>query len=244
MMRHHKHSCAKNLTFLPLIFGLSKNERPILDHHAKAHNFEIRRISHEILGHSPHPAFIKLKSFCWNTCCYKVLGGFHMKSGWNPPDFERPIARNGMPYVYEMFLYYVPWAHGSTRSLSPSSYSSRQIAHTSYGSPFLNFLTGIFFKCSFDRRERRFFLTSLIHLAIYNRKCQQFQYFYLQIIPNLKVEMWMNLNVKTMSYIKCVTTLWRSCSFYFVCKCHHLDHALVVENVWNRMKSTYHKYNH
>ena len=30
------------------LFGLSKNERPILDHHAKAHNFEIRRISHEI----------------------------------------------------------------------------------------------------------------------------------------------------------------------------------------------------
>ena len=27
------------------LFGLSKNERPILDHHAKAHNFEIRRIS-------------------------------------------------------------------------------------------------------------------------------------------------------------------------------------------------------
>ena len=25
-------------------FGLSKNERPILDHHAKAHNFEIREI--------------------------------------------------------------------------------------------------------------------------------------------------------------------------------------------------------
>ena len=25
---------------------------------------------HEILGHSPHPAFIKLKSFCWNTCFY------------------------------------------------------------------------------------------------------------------------------------------------------------------------------
>ena len=25
---------------------------------------------HEILGHSPHPAFIKLKSFCWNICFY------------------------------------------------------------------------------------------------------------------------------------------------------------------------------
>ena len=27
-------------------------------------------ISCEILGHSPHLAFIKLKSFCWNTCFY------------------------------------------------------------------------------------------------------------------------------------------------------------------------------
>ena len=95
------------------LIGLSKNERPILDHHAKAHNFEIRRIScgfhvkfsgfHEILGHSPHPAFIKLKSFCWNTCFYKVLGGFQIqvKSGWNPPDFERQLP--GM--VSPMFMY-------------------------------------------------------------------------------------------------------------------------------------------
>ena len=76
-----------------LMFGLSK-ERPILDHHAKAHIHEIRRISgeihpkpykircfnknssvwgvhgggydpgfHEIWGHSPSPAFIKLNSF-------------------------------------------------------------------------------------------------------------------------------------------------------------------------------------
>ena len=75
------------------IVGLSK-ERPILDHHAKAHIFEIRWISceihpkpykircfnknssvwgvqeggydpgfHEILVHSPSPAFIKLNSF-------------------------------------------------------------------------------------------------------------------------------------------------------------------------------------
>ena len=35
---------------------------------------------HEIWGHSPSPAFIKLDSFGWNTCFYKVLGGFHMKS--------------------------------------------------------------------------------------------------------------------------------------------------------------------
>ena len=35
---------------------------------------------HEILVHSPSPAFIKLNSFGWNICSYKVLGGFHMKS--------------------------------------------------------------------------------------------------------------------------------------------------------------------
>ena len=35
---------------------------------------------HEIQGHSPSPAFIKLNSFGWNICFYKVLGGFHVKS--------------------------------------------------------------------------------------------------------------------------------------------------------------------
>ena len=35
---------------------------------------------HEIQGHSPSPAFIKLNSFCWNIWIYKVLGGFHLKS--------------------------------------------------------------------------------------------------------------------------------------------------------------------
>ena len=34
---------------------------------------------HEIQGHSPSPAFIKLDSFGF-TCFYKVLGGFHLKS--------------------------------------------------------------------------------------------------------------------------------------------------------------------
>ena len=59
---------------------------------------------YEIQGHSPSPAFIKLDIFGWNTCFYKVLGGFHMKSmrfhlkstrfheicwiSWNPADFN------------------------------------------------------------------------------------------------------------------------------------------------------------
>ena len=135
-----------------LLIGLSKNERPILDHHTKAHNFEIWQISWNpdftwnladfmkssrfhadfmkslviaptlhssnwrvfaetlafiILGGfhrwnlgelcwisqvkslviAPHPAFIKLKSFCWNTCFYNFGWISQVKSGWNPLDF-------------------------------------------------------------------------------------------------------------------------------------------------------------
>ena len=75
---------------ISLIFGLSK-ERPILDHHAKAHIHEIRRISH-------------LKSsgfYTWNPLDFmgEIRQISRVKSGWNPPDFERPIARNGKPYV-------------------------------------------------------------------------------------------------------------------------------------------------
>ena len=35
---------------------------------------------HEIRGHSSLHAPPKLKSFGWNICFYKVLGGFHLKS--------------------------------------------------------------------------------------------------------------------------------------------------------------------
>ena len=48
---------------------------------------------HEILGHSPHPAFIKLKSFCWNTCFYNFGWISQVKSGWNPPDFMGEICQ-------------------------------------------------------------------------------------------------------------------------------------------------------
>ena len=57
------------------IFGLSK-ERPILGDHPKVHIHEIRRISY----------------------------GFHLlKSAGFRADFERPIARNGKPYVFPIF---------------------------------------------------------------------------------------------------------------------------------------------
>ena len=45
----------------------------------------------EILGHSPYPAFIKLKSFCWNTCFYNFGWISQVKSGWNLPDFMGEI---------------------------------------------------------------------------------------------------------------------------------------------------------
>ena len=71
---------------------------------------------HEILVHSPSTAFIKLNSFGWNICFYKVLGGFHMKStrfhvkstGFH--EIERPLARNCNPMfktlLFENFLHF------------------------------------------------------------------------------------------------------------------------------------------
>ena len=38
-------------------------------------------------GEIPHPAFIKLKSFCWNTCFYNFGWISQVISWWNPPDF-------------------------------------------------------------------------------------------------------------------------------------------------------------
>ena len=96
------------------MFGLSI-ERPILDHHAKAHIHEIRRISwnpwnpadfmksvksggfHEIRRISPWNQMFQQKLFWF----YKVWGGFHEirrisygfheihRISWNPPDFIR-----------------------------------------------------------------------------------------------------------------------------------------------------------
>ena len=109
----------KHITFTPVIkWGLS-NERPIrwnigLQFLARGLSIshEIRRISwnppdfmkssgfhvkssrfHEIPGHSPHLAFIKLKSFCWNTCFYNFGWIWQVISGWNPPDFTGEIRR-------------------------------------------------------------------------------------------------------------------------------------------------------
>ena len=42
---------------------------------------------HEILGHSPYPAFIKLKSFA-KTLAFIILVDFTGDIWWNPPDFR------------------------------------------------------------------------------------------------------------------------------------------------------------
>ena len=93
------------------LVGLSK-ERPILDHHAKAHIHEIRRISGEI-----HPQPYKIRCFNQNYSVWWMQErgydpGFHR---WNPLDFTGEIRqiswvkirriskdqlpRNGKPYV-------------------------------------------------------------------------------------------------------------------------------------------------
>ena len=44
-------------------------------------------------GEIPHPAFIKLKSFCWNTCFYNLGWISQVISGWNPLDFTGQICQ-------------------------------------------------------------------------------------------------------------------------------------------------------
>ena len=94
------------------VIGLSKNERPILDHHTKAHNFEIQPQPykvrcfnknssvwgvhgggydpgfHEIQGNSSSPAFIKLDSFGWKHLLLQGLGWISHEIHWiSPEDF-------------------------------------------------------------------------------------------------------------------------------------------------------------
>ena len=73
------------------MFGLSK-ERPILGDHPKAHIHEIRRIScgfHVKSTYKTYKSNISRKT----SVLWSAVGRLC------PPDFERPIARNGKPYV-------------------------------------------------------------------------------------------------------------------------------------------------
>ena len=68
------------------IIGLSK-ERPILDHHAKAHIHEIWRISPEI-----HPQPYKIRCFNQNYSVWWMQErGLWPWISWNPPDFTGEI---------------------------------------------------------------------------------------------------------------------------------------------------------
>ena len=80
-----------------LLFGLSK-ERPILGDHPKAHIHEIRWISYGF-----HEIWQISGEIWWISCRFQVKpAGFHADFTSNPPDFERPIARNGKPYVFSL----------------------------------------------------------------------------------------------------------------------------------------------
>ena len=81
-----------------MLFSLLK-ERPVLDHHAKAHIHEIQWISGEIWWIS-----YRFHEISWISGeIWQISYGFQVKSSrfqvWNLPDFKRPIARNGKPYV-------------------------------------------------------------------------------------------------------------------------------------------------
>ena len=73
---------------------------------------------HEIQGHSPSPAFIKLNSFCW-IWFYKVLGGFHLKSRRILCEIERPLTRNCNP-MFTSLVFFSIWDEGSDWDLGKS----------------------------------------------------------------------------------------------------------------------------
>ena len=80
---------------LIFMIGLSK-ERPILDHHAKAHVLDFMKSG------GFRTDFMKSGRFHMDFTG-EICQISHLKSTgfqvWNPPDFERPIVRNGKPYV-------------------------------------------------------------------------------------------------------------------------------------------------
>ena len=104
-------STPSNCVFHELV-GLSK-ERPILDHHPKAHIHEIRWISPEIrqISCEIHPKPYKIRCFNKNSSVWGGAGrelwpGFHMKFHMKSGGFheiERPLARNCNPMFFFFF---------------------------------------------------------------------------------------------------------------------------------------------
>ena len=90
------------------LIGLSF-ERPILDHHAKAHIHEIRRISYgfQVKSGRFHTDFMKSGGFCTDFT-HEIHQISHMKSTgfqvWNPPDFTHDFEDQLPGMVSPMFL--------------------------------------------------------------------------------------------------------------------------------------------
>ena len=82
---------------------------------------EIRQISCEINRHSLPTALHKTEEFLLSYLIYKVFRWI----SWNPPDFERPIARNGNAYVFYFILchfwgVFSRWKHDGKKNRGPS----------------------------------------------------------------------------------------------------------------------------
>ena len=100
-----------------ILIGLSK-EKTILGDHPKAHIDEIRHISCEIKRHSLPTALHKTDKFLLSYLIYKVFRWISWnlpQISRNPPDFERPIARNGNAYLF--LLMYMLWIWIDQKSL-------------------------------------------------------------------------------------------------------------------------------
>ena len=98
---------------LKFTVGLSK-ERPILDHHAKAHILKSGGFHADFMKSGRfHMKSTRFRvDFMWNpptkvinprktSVLWSAVGRLCHVFTWNPPDFERPIARNDNPYVFE-----------------------------------------------------------------------------------------------------------------------------------------------
>ena len=86
-------------------FGLSKVERPILDHHTKAHNLKSGRFCHEIWQISPEIWWNHVKST--QNLINSDVSAKTLQFGWISPEIcqisceiERPLARNCNPMFF------------------------------------------------------------------------------------------------------------------------------------------------
>ena len=69
--------------------------------------------STRVQGEIPHPAFIKLKSFCWNTCFYSFGWIWQVISGWNPLGFHSWNLTQDFRVNFMKSLVIAPTLHSS-----------------------------------------------------------------------------------------------------------------------------------